>query len=95
MFKEPAKESVANSAPSVKSPTGGTKLHNCSIYREGLGQSHAGLQVVGLVSVRPYEPTLVAYVGFLWCLDPMALYYLFSPSSAGFLELGLMFGCGS
>ena len=44
-----------------------TKLDNCNIYAEELGQSHAG----SLVS--PYEPRLILWV-FLWC--PLLLWLL-------------------
>ena len=41
------------------------KLHNHSIYAEGLGQTHAGSLVVSSVFVRLYELRLVVSVDFL------------------------------
>ena len=50
-----------------------TKLHNCDIYAEGLGQSHAGAPVVDSVPVSSYEPRLADSVSFLVVsLDPVA-----------------------
>ena len=43
-----------------------TKLYNCDICVQGLGQSHAGSLVGGgSVSVSPYGPKLVDSVDFL------------------------------
>lgn len=42
-----------------------TKLCNCNICVEGLGQSNAGSLVGGLVSVNHYVPRLIDYVHFL------------------------------
>ena len=68
-----------------------TKLYNCSIYAEGLGQSHAGSLVVGPVS----EP-LGSFCGFsCGVLNPSGSYNPSSPSFSEFSKLGLMFGCGS
>jgi hypothetical protein len=63
-----------------------TKLHNCNLCAEGLGQSHADSLVGCSVSVSPCEPRLVDSVGFL---DPSG------SSSAEFPKLHLIFGCGS
>lgn len=41
------------------------KLHNCDMYTEGLGQSHACSLDGGSVSVSHYDPRLVSSVGFL------------------------------
>ncbi|KAL6039944.1 hypothetical protein STEG23_016890, partial [Scotinomys teguina] len=48
-----------------------TKLHNCDIYVECLGQSHAGFLVVGSLSVNPYEPRLIdsVYEELCWDFD--------------------------
>ena len=42
-----------------------TKLHNCYIYAEGLGQSCIYPLVGGYVSMNPYGPRLVDSVGFI------------------------------
>lgn len=42
-----------------------TKLQNCNIYAQGLGQSHACSLVGDSDSVSPSGPMLVDYVGFL------------------------------
>jgi hypothetical protein len=72
-----------------------THLHNCYIYAEGLGQTHAGSLVGGSVSVSPYRPRLVDSVGFVvvplisWLLQTVL------SLSSGFPKLYLMFGSGS
>ena len=42
-----------------------TKLHNCVIHTEGLGESHTGSLAVDSVSMNPNESMLVNAVGFL------------------------------
>jgi hypothetical protein len=73
-----------------------TKLHNCYICAEGLGQSHACSLVGGSDSVSPCGPGLVDSVGFLFLyLTSLAPANHSSPSSSGFPKLCLVFGCGS
>ena len=67
-----AEESETGSAPTIRSPTR-RQLHKCNICAQGLGESCAGSLVVGSVSVSPYEPKLVDFVGFLvLSLSPLA-----------------------
>ena len=62
------------------------KLHNCHIYAEDLGQSHAGSLVVGSDSVRVYEPG--RFCGFSCVvLDSSDFFNLSSLSSTVFTEL--------
>jgi hypothetical protein len=71
------------------------RLHIYDIYQEGPGQSYAGSMVVFSDHVSHYEPRLVDSTGFLMdFLTPLPPLISF-PSSAGFLELHLMFVCGS
>ena len=62
-----------------------TKLHTCV---EGLPPSHACSLVGSLVSVGPYGPRLVDYVGFLvMSLTSLALSILLSHCSIEFPKL--------
>ena len=45
-----------------------TELHNCYIFTDGQGLSHACSLVGGSVSLSPYEPWLVGSVGCVLCL---------------------------
>lgn len=72
----------------VRSPTR-RPSYTTNICAEGLGLTHRGSLVVGSISVSPGELTLG---GFL-CLLPLCLLQSF-PSSTGFPEFCLMFGCG-
>ena len=63
------------------------KLHNCYIYAEGLGQSHAGSLIDSSVSVSSYEPRLLDSVGFL--VMPLTSLALSSP----LLQYFLSFAC--
>ena len=64
-----------------------TELHNSYIYAEGLCS----------VSVSPYGPRLVDFVGFLvMSLTPLVLTILsFLPFLCMIAKLCLVFGCGS
>ena len=42
-----------------------TRLYNCNIYAESLGQSHAGSMAVSSLSVIPFGTRFVHFVDFL------------------------------
>jgi hypothetical protein len=64
-------------------------------HAEDQGQTHAGFLIVGLVSGSSFEPRLIDSMGFiLVSLTLSDFNNPSSPSSAWFLELCLIFGCG-
>lgn len=63
-FPNQATESELFPAPTARSSTLRPN-YTIAVYAEGLGPSHAGSLVVGLVSVNPYELMLFSPVGFL------------------------------
>ena len=64
------------------------------MYSEVLGQKHEGSLAVGSMSVTPCEARLVDSMAFCGVFY-LSAYNPFSPSSVGFKELSLMFGCAS
>lgn len=69
----------------VRSPTRGPSLRNCTIYTECQSQSHAGSLAVCSVSVSPSGPRLADSVSFLVVsIDPSGSYNPFPPFSGGF-----------
>lgn len=70
------------------------KVHNCHLYAECLGQSHAGPLVASSVSVSFYEASCLC--GFCCdILDCSCSYNSSFLSSVGFPELSPIFGCRS
>jgi hypothetical protein len=74
-----------------------TRLHNCYVCAEGLGQSLANFLVAGSVSLNPYRPRLVDSVGFLMVslIDSVESYILSYPSSTILSKFHLGFSCES
>ena len=94
-FKKEVTESETSSAPSVRSPTRIPSYITVTIMHRSYDQSYSSSLVFCSVSVCTSELCLVVYVFFLVVLGPPGSHNPFSPSSTGFPEVCLMFGCES
>jgi hypothetical protein len=64
------------------------------MYVDGIVQTHAGSMVLASISLKPYEPCSVYSVGHDLLVFSILL-NITSFTSAEFLKLHVMFGCGS